>query len=317
MAQAELGDDVYREDPTVNALEELAAGILGKEAALYVPSGTMGNQIALRLHGRPGTAIVAGRNQHVVIAEAGAAGVNGSFQFHLLDDSAGIVDSAEVERLVAARATRYPEVAAVCVENTHLGAGGGALPPAVVEQVAGIGVPLHLDGARLWNAAAATGVSPAELAAPATTVMACLSKGLAAPVGSILAASTELIDAARVERKRLGGAMRQAGVIAAAGMVALEAMRERLLEDHRRAARLAEVVADRWPGTLRSHTDRCGLAWTNMVVFEHSQADELLAELRVRGVLGGLLEPGVVRLVTHNDVDDAGLDRAVSALSSA
>lgn len=317
MAEAEVGDDVYGEDPTVNALEELAASVLGKPAALYVPSGTMGNQIALRLHGRPGTAVVAGRRQHLVIAEAGAAGVNGSFQLHLFEDSAGIVEVEDVARLIAARATRYPEVSAVCVENTHLASGGGALPAGAVEEVAALGVPVHLDGARLWNAAVATGNQPAALAEPAATVMACLSKGLGAPVGSLLAGSAEAIDAARIERKRLGGAMRQAGVIAAAGIVALESMRDRIADDHLRAARLAEVIGNRWPGSLISHTDRSGLAWTNMVIFEHSEAAALLAELRNRGVLGGLLEPGVVRLATHGDVGDSGIERAIAALTAA
>ena len=317
MAEAEVGDDVYGEDPTVNALEDLAAAILGKQAALYVPSGTMGNQIALRLHGRPGTAVVAGRRQHIVVAEAGAAGVNGSFQFHLLEDSTGTVDAGDLASLVAARATRYPEVSAVCVENTNLGVGGGALPPGAVESLAAVGAPVHLDGARLWNAAAATGRSPELLAAPASTVMTCLSKGLGAPVGSLLSGTADTIAEARIERKRLGGAMRQAGVIAAAGIVALETMRDRLVEDHERAARLAEVIGNRWPDSLRSHTDHSGLAWTNMVVFDHADADAFLTELRGRGVLGGLLEPGVVRLVTHADVDDAGVERALAALAAA
>jgi len=186
-----------------------------------------------------------------------------------------------------------------------------------VDALAELGVPLHLDGARLWNAAAATAVSPATLAASASTVMACLSKGLGAPVGSVLAGDAETITAARVERKRLGGAMRQAGVIAAAGIVALETMRERLIEDHQRAARLADVVESRWPQGLRSHRDHAGLIWTNMVIFEHAEADTLLAELAARGVLGGLLEPGVVRLVTHPGLDDAAIERAVTTVAAA
>jgi threonine aldolase len=317
IAAAPVGDDVYGEDPTVNALEELAAAKLGKPAALFVPSGTMGNQIALRLQGRPGTAVVAGRRQHVVNAEAGAAGVNGSFQLHLLDDSAGIVDVGEVEHLVASLATRHPEISVVCVENTHLGVGGGALPAMAVEQLAAVGVPIHLDGARLWNAAVATSTAPADLAAPAETVMACLSKGLGAPVGSVLAGSSDLIEAARVERKRLGGAMRQAGIIAAAGIVALETMAERLIEDHERAALLAEAVGNRWPGSLISHAPNSGLAWSNMVVFNHDDAEALLAALAQRGVLGGLLEPGVVRLVTHHDVGRAQIESAIEALVAA
>jgi threonine aldolase len=317
MAGAEVGDDGYGEDPTVRRLEEVFAARVGKEAAVYVPSGTMGNQLALRVLGRPGTAVIAGRRQHVVIYEQGGAAVNGWVQFHTVADDDGTLDPAEVAELIAARDHHWLPVSVVCVENTHMPAGGVAWPldrlGAVVDAAGAGGCPVHLDGARLFNAEVATGVAVADYAAGAATVMCCLSKGLAAPVGSLLAGTGGTIEAARLERKRLGGAMRQAGVIAAAGLVALETMVDRLADDHARAARLAEAVADRWPdGGVDPASVR-----TNCVIFRHAQPARLLAHLADEGVLAGSIAPGVVRLMTHLDVDDDGVDRARKALASA
>ena len=313
MAEAEVGDDGYGEDPTVRRLEELFAGRVGKDAAVFVPSGTMGNQIALRLLGRPGTAIVIGRRQHPVIYEQGAAGVNGWSQFHLLDDHDGTLLPVDVEAAIEAERHHWLPVSAVCIENTHMPAGGVPWPIAQVAAIATIGLPVHLDGARLFNAAIATGVSPSEYGQHATTVMCCLSKGLAAPVGSLLAGSTELIAAARVERKRLGGAMRQAGIIAAAGVVALETMVERLADDHARARVLAEAVAERWPS--------CGLdperVQTNCVVFHHDDTDALIAHLAGAGVLAGTIAPNTMRFMTHVDVDDDGVEHVRKAVAAA
>jgi threonine aldolase len=315
MADAEVGDDGYGEDPTVRRLEETFADRVGKESAVFVPSGTMGNQIALRVLGRPGTAVIAGRRQHVVIYEQGGAGVNGWTQFHTVDDGDGTVDPEEVARLVAGSAHHWLPVSAVCIENTHMPAGGAVWPidrmRAVAESASGR--PVHLDGARLFNAEAASGRPAAEFASTATTVMSCLSKGLGAPVGSVLAGPADVIAAGRVERKRLGGGMRQAGVIAAAGLVALETMTGRLTDDHARARRLAESVADRWP---ESGLDPATVA-TNCVVFAHPRPDVLLEHLRQEGVLAGSIAPGVVRLMTHLDVDDDGIDRARKAIASA
>jgi threonine aldolase len=317
MSIAEVGDDGYGEDPTVRRLEESFAARVGKQAAVYVPSGTMGNQIALRVLGRPGTAVIAGRRQHVVAYEHGGAGVNGWTQFHTVDDGDGTIAPEGVAELIAACEHHWLPVSVVCVENTHMPAGGAVWPVerlrAVAAAAAAGGCPVHLDGARLFNAEVATGIAAAEYAAPVATVMSCLSKGLAAPVGSLLAGTTEVIDAGRVERKRLGGAMRQAGVIAAAGLVALETMVDRLAEDHARAARLAEAVADRWPGAgLDPATVR-----TNCVVFRHPDPARLLAHLADEGVLAGSIAPGVVRLMTHADVDDDGVERAGKVLASA
>lgn len=312
MAHAEVGDDVYGEDPTVRRLEEAYAARVGKEAALYVPSGTMANQIALRLLGRPGTTVVVGRRQHVVAYEAGAAGINAPVQFELVGDDDGTIAVADVQASVDASLFRAASVSAVFVENTHMASGGRPWPLDRLEAVAAVGLPVHQDGARLFNAEVATGIPAARYAAASTTVMSCLSKGLGAPVGSVLAGPADLLAEARVQRQRLGGAMRQAGVIAAAGLVALEQHVERLADDHRRARLLAEVVAERWPGVLVPDD-----VVTNMVVFSPPDPDGLLRHLRAQGVLAGLLAPGVVRLVTHLDVDDEGVRRAASALAGA
>lgn len=302
MAEAEVGDDGYGEDPTVRRLEETAAGLLGKEAAVFVPSGTMGNQLALRVLGRPGTAVVVGRTSHLVAYEQGAAGVNGVAQLHPVDDHTGVLPLDEVAWLVRAEAHHWLPVSAIAVENTHMPSGGRVWPLEALEAVAALGLPVHLDGARLFNAAVAAGVAPASLAAPATTVMCCMSKGLGAPVGSLLVGPADLVAAARVERKRLGGAMRQAGVLAAAGLVALEQHVERLAEDHARAARLAAVVGVESP--------------TNCVVFRHDDADGVVARLAAEGVLAGTIAPGTIRLMTHLDVDDAAVDHACRALDA-
>src|SRR5436190_13665546 len=275
MADAEVGDDGYGEDPTVRRLEELFAERVGKDAALYVPSGTMGNQIALRLLGRPGTSVVIGRRQHPVIYEQGAAAVNGWSQFHLLDDADGLLRMDDVAAAIEAEQHHWLPVSAVCVENTHMPSGGVPWPLDALRAIADFGLPVHMDGARLFNAAIATGNAPRDYGQQATTVMSCLSKGLAAPVGSLLAGAADVIDEARAERKRLGGAMRQAGVIAAAGIVAPECMGERLTDDHTRARVIAEAVVERWPS--------CGLdpvsVRTNCVVFQHDDTGALLRHL--------------------------------------
>jgi threonine aldolase len=317
MAEAVVGDDVYREDPTVNALESSFAERLGKEAALFVPSGTMANQLALRVLTRPGDLVVAGARQHLVIYENAAAAGNASVQLGTVGDAGGFIDAAAVEWAMAARAHHQPGVGLVCVENTHMPANGAPWPVERLAELAACcraaGVPIHMDGARLWHAEVATGVPMAVLAGSATTVMCCLSKGLCAPVGSLLAGPMAVIDAARVERGRLGGGMRQAGVIAAAGLVAMGSMVARLADDHARASRLADVVARRWPeGVLEPTPVR-----TNIVVFSHHDPVALLGHLEAEGVRAGTIAPGTVRLVTHRDVDDQGIERACRALAGA
>ncbi|MGH9177416.1 MAG: threonine aldolase family protein [Acidimicrobiales bacterium] len=315
MAEAEVGDDVYGEDPTVNRLQEAYAERVGKPAALFVPSGVMANQLALRLLARPGTTVVAGARQHVVIYEAGAAGRNAGVQFTTVADDDGTLDPAAVAWAREAAEHHHPRPGLVCVENTHMPADGAAWSLAALRAVreAAGPLPVHMDGARLFNAEVATGVAAADFAAEATTVMSCLSKGLCAPVGSVLAGPAGVIDEARLERQRLGGGMRQAGVLAAAGLVALRTMVERLVDDHARARRLAEAVAERWP---EAGCDPARIR-TNIVTWRHRAPQALLAHLAAEGVLAGTIAPGVVRLVTHHDVDDEGVARAAKALVAA
>jgi threonine aldolase len=312
MADAEVGDDGFGEDPTVRALEAAYAERVGKQAGLFVPSGTMANQVCLRTLGVPGSVVIAGRSSHVVRYEAGAAGVNVGVQFQTVDDADGRIDPADVAEAVAFGVLHGPSPSLVCVENTHNAAGGVPWDLDALQAVAACGVPLHLDGARLFNAEVATGTPAAAFAAPATTTFTALTKGLAAPVGSVVAGPVDVIAEARAHRKRLGGAMRQAGVLAAAGLVALRDMVERLADDHARARRLAEVVAERWPGAVDPATVR-----TNMVIWPHPDPPAVLAHLRAAGVLALETAPGRLRLVTHLDVDDAGIERAVAALATA
>jgi threonine aldolase len=314
MADAEVGDDDYGEDPTVRVLEEAFAARVGKPAAVFVPSGVMANQIALRVLTRPGTAVVAGRRQHLVAYEYGAAAMNAGIQFIELDDGDGMLDAGSVRHAREAAEHHQPAVSLVAIENTHMAASGAPWTEPGLRALAraAVGVPIHMDGARLFNAEAATGISAAEWAVPATTVMCCLSKGLCAPVGSLLAGPADVIAEGRLARKRLGGSMRQAGVLAAPGLVALREMTERLGEDHVRAARLAEAVAQRWPGSLEP-----ALVRTNILTFTHGDPDKLLAHLEGNGVLAHAIAPDIVRFVTHRDVDDAGIARVIDVLADA
>ena len=314
MADADVGDDVYGEDPTVNALQDEFAERVGKDAALYVPSGTMGNQLALRLLAAPGSAVLAGARSHVVVYENGAGGRNAGVQFTALPDDDGMPSRSDIAWAVEAAEHHYPRPGLLCLENTHMPADGAPIDAHVIAEAvdAAGGMPVHLDGARLFNAEVATGTSARELAARATTVMCCLSKGLAAPVGSMLAGPADVIAAARGERQRLGGGMRQAGIIAAAGLVALRTMVDRLAEDHARARTLAEAVAERWPDAIRLDRVR-----TNVVTFTHADTKKVLAHLEGEGILAGTIAPGVVRFVTHLDVDDDGAERAVAAIRTA
>lgn len=306
MADAEVGDDEYGEDPTVNRLQEEFAVLTGKEAAIYVPSGTMANQIALRTLTRPGDGVVTGRHQHVVLYEEGAGPINAGVTFLTVDDAEGVLDSGDVDTAIESGRHHQPRVRLIALEDTHMAAGGRVWSePAVkaVREVASAhGIPIHLDGARLWNAAVASGQSPAERASAATTVMCCLSKGLGAPVGSLLAGPAALIEDAKLQRKRLGGTMRQSGVIAAAGLIALRRI-DRLAEDHQRARRLADAVAERWPeiGFDPLTVD------TNIVVFSPPDPPGVVEHLAGGGVVAGTVGPGRVRLVTHADIDDAGI----------
>jgi threonine aldolase len=316
MADADVGDDVYGEDPTVNRLEELAAAMVGKEAALYVPSGTMGNQIALRLLARAGTEVLCPGRAHIRQYEAAAA-LNAGVQIRPLHDRDGVFGPEAVDTAVEGPAHHLPPLSLVAIENTHMPAGGVPWTVAQVVAVAATarrhGLPVHCDGARIFNAAVALGVDAAALTARVDTVMFCLSKGLAAPVGSMLAGPADLIATARLERARLGGGMRQAGIIAAAGIVALTEMVDRLADDHSRARRLAEALADRFPGSVDPTRVQTNIVCAATAALPGSFLDDLAAD----GIRGGTIDQFTVRLVTHKDVDDADLDRALAAISKA
>ncbi len=254
MAAAPVGDDEYGEDPTVNRLQTLAAALLGKDAALYVTSGTMANQLALRVVGRRGTDVLCGERAHVYRYEHAATAGNVGVQLRPVPDPRGPFSAAAVHRAAEDAEHHLPPLSAVAIENTHMPASGRPWRPDEVSAVSDAardhGLRVHCDGARIWNAAVALGVSPNELCRPVDTVMFCLSKGLGAPIGSVLCGPNDVITAAREERARLGGGWRQAGVIAAAGLVALETMVDRLVDDHARARQLADALAARFPGSV-------------------------------------------------------------------
>ena len=324
MAEAPVGDDVFGDDPSVIALEARVASLLGKEAGLFVPSGVMANQIAVRLHVRPGEEAIVHAGCHIYNYEGGAAAALSGVSLRPLASADGTLDPAEVAANVHGSADPHLAVTRlVAFENTHNACGGVVVPQANILAVAAVArahaLALHLDGARLMNASVATGVPAAELAAPFDTVSLCLSKGLGAPVGSVLVGTREAMARARRTRKLFGGGMRQAGILAAAGLYALEHHVARLFEDHKRAWRLAEAIAA-IPGLV------CNLdaVQTNLVFFDFAAdhpamrapleaRQKLIADLRDRGVLiaGG---PYRLRAVTHLDVDDAGIDRAVTVL---
>jgi threonine aldolase len=308
MAEAVVGDDVYGEDPTTIELERRVAALLGYEAGLFVPSGSLGNQLGLRLLVRPGQELVCDSLAHVARAELGAAAVFSGITFRTWRATRGLLDVEDVRGLISPDAGPYlVSTAAVEVENTH-NFGGGTVQPAkqvaaVQELARSCGLGLHLDGARLWNAQVATGTPLEELAAGFDTVSVCLSKGLGAPVGSVLVSTAERIAEARVWRKRYGAGMRQVGILAAAGLYAIERHIDRLAEDHVRARRLAGALgAD--PSTVE----------TNIVVLDVPDAAAIAGAAAQEGVLTSALGPRFLRLVTHLDVDDDGLDRAIEVL---
>jgi len=316
MAGAEVGDDVYGEDPTVNRLQTLAAALLGKEAALYVPSGTMANQIAVRVLGRPGTEMLCPDGAHVYRYEAAAAAMNSGMQCRIVPDDDGLVGATAVREALEISGYHRPPVSLLWIENTLMPANGRPWAPAEVAAIADVahaaGVRVHCDGARIWNASVALGVPPRDLAAPCDTVMFCISKGLAAPVGSVLCGPADLIAEARLHRQRLGGGMRQAGIIAAAGIVALETMVERLAEDHERARRLAEALDERRPGCVDPARVRTNIVCASAAALP----DAFVPRMLEHGVALGPIDPATYRFVTHKDFDDADLARTVVALDA-
>ena len=322
MARAEVGDDVFGEDPSVNRLEALAAERMGKAAALFVASGTMGNLAAVLAHCGRGDEMILGDLSHTFLYEAGGAAALGGVHPRTLPTQAdGTLSLPAIEAAVRADDPHFPVTRLICLENTHNRAGGAALEAEYLRQVAALaerrGLRLHLDGARLFNAAVALGIPASELAAPAHSITFCLSKALCAPVGSVLCGEAEFVARARRIRKQLGGGMRQAGVLAAAGIVALETMVERLAEDHARARRLAEGLA-RLPGVaLDSGTPRTNMVYFNLTDDCPFDGAQLAARLARQGVRVHPSGARRFRLVLHHDVDDEGLERALAAFGAA
>jgi len=315
MIEADLGDDVLGDDPTVHKLEALAAKTLGKPAAMFTPSGTMANQAAIATHVSPGDAIIAEREAHVLYYEVGAPAVlNGALTW-TVKGARGVMDPQEVQESVVKRSLHSPGTVLICVENTHNRAGGTVVPVETMAAYRRIAdqneMRVHLDGARLFNAAVATGKPAESWASLADSVSICLSKGLRSPVGSVLCGSEEFIARARVWRKRLGGGMRQAGLLAACGIVSLTQMVDRLADDHRRARKIAQAV-----GELPGFSIDWDTVQTNMVMVNTDRpAAEVVADLAKHKVLALPPAPNRIRLVLHADVDDEKADRAVRAFA--
>jgi threonine aldolase len=317
MADAVVGDDVFGDDPTINELERRAAELMGKEAAVFVASGTMGNITALLSHTQRGDEVIVGSEAHILLAEVGGTGaLAGAVLRPLPNDPRGRLDPAAVESTIRPQNVHFPRTALVCLENTHNRCGGAALSIEDTAAVADVarrhGVAVHLDGARIFNAAIALGVPARDLAAPADSVTFCLSKGLSAPVGSLLCGSNGFIDRARRNRKMLGGGMRQAGILAAAGLVALDTMIERLAEDHENAAVLARGLSELPgieidPGTVQS----------NLVFFRlvDEPAPSFSQRLKEAGILAGASGPRSIRMVTHHGIERRHIDETLVRMS--
>jgi len=317
MAAAEVGDDVYGEDPTINLLERRAAEVFGREAALFVPTGTMGNQIGIRLHTQPGQEVIAESRAHILDWEMATTAVFSGCLVRAVPAERGILTWRHIEPAIFARGAFRASTGLIEIENTANLAGGSCTPLPVLEEIwAGAKerkLPTHLDGARIFNAATALGVDVKKLTSGFDTVMFCLSKGLGAPVGSMLTGSEELMARARLFRKALGGGMRQAGVLAAAGLIALEKGPGRLHVDHANARFLAEAL---------SHSERVAIDLdtieTNIVIFRLTggpSAADAVARLKARGILASTVGPEAIRLVTHLDVDRAACVVAADALT--
>ena len=316
MAEAEVGDDVYGEDPTINRLEQVAADLFGREAAIFVPTGTMGNQIAIKIHTHHGQEVICEERAHVYNWEmAMMASFSGCVPRTVRGDD-GIATWSQLKEVIAPGIYYRARTGLVVLENTHNMAGGSVCPAQVAEEICagahGAGLPVHLDGARIFNAATALGKPVVEITCWFDSVMFCLSKGLGAPVGSMLVGSREFIDKARIHRKALGGGMRQAGILAAAGLIALQKMPQRLHHDHDNARLLAEGLAQ-IPG-IKIDPQKVK---TNIVIFDISGLGITSAEFTQRlsgsNVLASGIGPNTVRMVTHLDVDNGGCVRALRA----
>jgi threonine aldolase len=322
MAAAEVGDDVYGEDPTVNLLEKRAAEMFGREAALFVPTGTMGNQIAIRLHTQPGQEVIAESRAHILDWEMATAAVFSGCLIRAVPAEGGILTWKHIEPFIQPTGNLRAATGLIEIENTHNLAGGRCSRLDILDEIVNGArerkLPLHCDGARIFNAAVALGVDVKTLTRGFDTVMFCLSKGLGAPVGSMLVGSAELMQRARIFRKALGGGMRQAGVLAAAGLLALEQGPLRLKEDHSNARLLAEALAN-----IDGVSVNLDSVETNIVIFRLTSeklasgltAPDLVARLKARGVLASAFSKDSIRLVTHLDVNRGNCLDAADALT--
>lgn len=315
MMSAPLGDDVLGDEPTVKELETLAAKMVGKEAALFVPSGTMGNQIAIATHTKPGDAIIVEEEAHVIYYEVGAPAMFANVLTWTLPSDKGVMDPTVVEKRVTSANLHTPGTSLICIENTHNRAGGTIVPMEYLAEYRRIadkhGLKVHVDGARIFNAAVALGRSVSELCEHVDTVNFCLSKGLRSPVGSVLCGSKEFIDRAIIWRKRMGGGLRQSGVLAACGIVSLTQMVDRLADDHANAKRLA-VEIGKLPGL---HTDPENTPTNICLIGTDRPAAEWQAKLHERDVWFFPVAANRLRLVTHADVDGEKIDRAIDVFS--
>ena len=317
MFEAEVGDDVYGEDPTVNRLEERAARILGKPAALFVPTGTMGNQTAIRTHTRPGQEIICEDRSHIVLYEMGGPASLANCLTRTIATEDGLLDWAMISARVRGAGDHFQGTGLISIENSHNVAGGRVYPQKTIAEICekahADSVPVHMDGARIFNAAAYLGITPAEVAEPVDSVMFCLSKGLGAPVGSMLAGSADFIKEARRVRKGLGGGMRQVGVLAAAGLTALDESPDKIPDDHANARYLAEALVE-MPGLAIDPA----LVETNILFFDCAgtgmTAGELSGRLKEAGVLANGLGGTRMRLVTHHDVSREDCEGAIAAM---
>ena len=317
MKNAEVGDDVYQEDPTVNQLEELAAKKVGKEAALFVPSGTMGNLIAVLTHCQSGEEVILEAESHMYYYEVGGMSAVAGVVPCLIVGDKGILNPQEIKRTLREENIHYPKTTLICLENTHNRAGGTITSPKITEEICQLALQnnilIHLDGARIFNAAIALNIEPAILTKDVDSVMFCLSKGLSAPVGSILAGSKEFIKGARKNRKLLGGGMRQAGILAAAGIIALEKMIERLEEDHKNTRILGEGLAK-----IEGVKVDLEAVQTNMVYFDLQELGmdtyKFLPKLAEYNILGSPRPPTKVRLVTHYGINREDIYTTIEAI---
>jgi threonine aldolase len=316
MAEAEVGDDVFGEDPTVNALQEKVANLLGKEAALFVPSGTMGNQLSIKSHTQPGDEVIIEASSHLYNFEGGASAALSGIQFQCLKGVRGILEVSQIEEAIRPTDHHFPVTRLVCLENTHNRGGGSIYPLEKISEIYRLvkskGLLVHLDGARLWNASVATGIKPQEYTQWADSVSVCLSKGLGAPIGSLVAGSKPFIDRVHRFRKMFGGGMRQVGIIAAAGIYALDHHLERLKDDHQNAKRLAVGLKE-----LKGVSIDPKHVETNIIIFDVTDTGMTSAQvtegMKKEGVLIHALGKTQIRMVTHLDVTDQDIEIALKA----